>query len=177
MSTNHQFPKHTGITDIQIAVGSRCICRPTLRQSFSSCGHRLVDSWSSNHKFRNKQDHGDVIGVGWRCICIYFSHKAFAPENTHSWTLCRAMRHAPFPVFKKLTGWALQLVENKKRRHACIFAATWVGQPMESHRFCCIEYIRLVAHEYKPKPKKYLHALWLVTIPGIQDQLLMFRCY
>ena len=83
-----------------------------------------------------------------------FSHKAVAPEDTDSWTLCRAMRHAPFPVFKKLTGWALQLVENKKRRHACIFAATWVGQPMESHRFCCIEYIRLVVHEYKPKQKK-----------------------
>ena len=123
MSTNHQFPKHTGITDIQIAVGSRCICRPTLRQSFSSCGHRLVDSWSSNHKFRNKQDHGDVKGVGWRCICMYFPTKLLllrtptrglfvGPCDTHLF------------LFKKLTGWALQLVENKKRRHACIFAAT-----------------------------------------------------
>ena len=177
MSTNHQFPKHTGITDIQIAVGSRCICRPTLRQSFSSCGHRLVDSWSSNHKFR-EQTRSWGCKRCWLAMHLHvFSHKAFAPEDTDSWTLCRAMRHAPFPVFKKLTGWALQLVENKKRRHACIFAATWVGQPMESHRFCCIEYIRLVVHEYKPKPKKYLHALWLVTIPGIQDQLLMFRRY
>ena len=26
MSTNHKFQKHTGVTDIQIGVGSRCIC-------------------------------------------------------------------------------------------------------------------------------------------------------
>ena len=85
-----------------------------------------IDSWTHGQvttNFGNKQDHGDVKGVGWRCICMYFPTKLLllrtptrglfvGPCDTHLF------------LFKKLTGWALQLVENKKRRHACIFAAT-----------------------------------------------------
>ena len=52
MSTNHEFQKHWGVIDIQIGVGSRCICIRffpnwvTACQSSCSRGHRLVDSLS-----------------------------------------------------------------------------------------------------------------------------------
>ena len=119
MSTNHQFPKHTGITDIQIAVGSRCICRPTLRQSFSSCGHRLVDSWSSNHKFR-EQTRSWGCKRCWLAMHLHiFSHKAFAPEDTDSWTLCRAMRHAPFPVQE--AHWVGTSASWKQKEASCLY--------------------------------------------------------